>query len=151
MEKHKSRSKTTTRAMGNKPSHSLTMDDIPEDPGVVLLLTAASLRSSCTEEERQELCGMTTRLRTFKRRRLMEEKLAHPASNIKQIKNYLVAPKKMRVDDFPEYHLHDQLKELSLLYKHVGGRGARVRAVVLAASARDFRSRYPRRFGRHIS
>jgi hypothetical protein len=99
--------------MGNKPIHRLTMDDIPEDPGVVLLLTAASLRSSCTEEERRELCGMATRLRTSKKR-FLEEKLAHPASNIKQIKNYLTAP---RVDDFPEYHLHDQLRAHSI---HVG-------------------------------
>ena len=99
-----------TPTMGNKPIHSLTMDDIPEDPGVVLLLTAASLRSSCTEEERRELCDMATRLRTSKRR-LLEEKLAHPASNIEQIKNYFVAP---RVDDFREYHLHDQLRAHSI-------------------------------------
>lgn len=96
--------------MGNKSIHSLTMDDIPDNPGVVLLLMAASLRSSCTEEERRELCGMAERLRKSKIR-LLEEKLANPASNIEHIKNYLVAP---RVDDFREYHLHDQLRTHSI-------------------------------------
>lgn len=94
--------------IGNKSE--LAGDD---DPGVVTLLTAASLRKSCTEAERQELLQMAKRLRDSKRKILEEQERelrAGDGSGNSPIRTFVGTRK--TVDDYREYQLEVDLEAI---------------------------------------
>ena len=109
--------------MGNKPISSLSMDDIPNDPGVVTLLTAASLRTNCTEQERRELCDMAKRLRQSKQK-ILDEKQAHQDATLDVLSPLRLVRRSQKVDDFREYALAINLEELDNSWTQLSAHGS---------------------------